>query len=57
MRINWNDETVSRRRSMAAGTSTRVDTAEEGVVIERVFDAPRALVWRAWTEPEHFMRW
>jgi len=42
---------------MAAGTSTRVDTAEEGVVIERVFDAPPELVWRAWTEPEHFMRW
>jgi uncharacterized protein YndB with AHSA1/START domain len=27
------------------------------VVIERVFEAPRELVWRAWTEPEHFMRW
>ena len=42
---------------MAAGASTRVDTAAHGVVIERVFDAPRELVWRAWTEPEHFMRW
>jgi len=42
---------------MAAGDSTPVGTAEEGVVIERVFDAPRELVWRAWTEPEHFMRW
>jgi len=29
----------------------------EGVVIERIFDAPRELIWRAWTEPEHFMRW
>lgn len=27
------------------------------LVIERVFDAPRELVWRAWTEPEHFMQW
>jgi uncharacterized protein YndB with AHSA1/START domain len=26
-------------------------------VIVRVFDAPRALVWKAWTDPEHFMRW
>ena len=42
---------------MAAVPSTRMGAAEEGVVIERVFDAPRALVWRAWTEPEHFMRW
>lgn len=29
----------------------------EGVTIERVFDAPRELVWRAWTEPEHFAKW
>lgn len=27
------------------------------LVIERVFDAPRELVWRAWTDPEHLMRW
>ena len=26
-------------------------------VIERVFDAPRDLVWRAWVEPDQFMRW
>ena len=29
----------------------------DAVVITREFDAPRELVWRAWTEPEHFMRW
>jgi uncharacterized protein YndB with AHSA1/START domain len=27
------------------------------LVITRIFDAPRALVWKAWTEPERFMRW
>ena len=27
------------------------------IVITRVFDAPRHLVWKAWTEPEHLMRW
>ena len=26
-------------------------------VIAREFDAPRDLVWRAWTEPEHFKHW
>jgi uncharacterized protein YndB with AHSA1/START domain len=26
-------------------------------VVTRVFDAPRELVWRAWTQPEHFARW
>jgi len=25
--------------------------------IIRVFDAPRELVWKAWSEPEHFKRW
>jgi uncharacterized protein YndB with AHSA1/START domain len=25
--------------------------------ITRVFDAPRQLVWKAWTEPEQFARW
>jgi len=29
----------------------------QALVIERVFDAPRELVWKAWTEPEPFMRW
>jgi uncharacterized protein YndB with AHSA1/START domain len=33
------------------------ETASREVVITRVFDAPRELVWKAWTEPEHFMRW
>jgi uncharacterized protein YndB with AHSA1/START domain len=27
------------------------------VTITRVFDAPRELVWKAWTEPEHFAAW
>ncbi len=25
--------------------------------ITRIFDAPRELVWKAWTEPKLFMRW
>lgn len=27
------------------------------IVITRVFNAPRSLVWKAWTEPGLFMRW
>ncbi len=27
------------------------------IMITRVFDAPRELVWKAWTEPERVMRW
>ena len=30
---------------------------ESELVITRVFDAPQALVFAAWTEPEHLARW
>jgi uncharacterized protein YndB with AHSA1/START domain len=29
----------------------------DAVVIERSFDAPPHLIWRMWTEPEHFKAW
>jgi uncharacterized protein YndB with AHSA1/START domain len=27
------------------------------ITIRRVFDAPRELVWQAWTEPDQLVRW
>ena len=33
------------------------DPAEEGLTINRVFDAPREQVWKEWTEPERFADW
>lgn len=30
---------------------------DRGLTITRSFDAPRALVWKAWTDPEHFFKW
>lgn len=30
---------------------------QKGIVIERVFDAPRDLVWKAWTDPEMVKKW
>lgn len=32
-------------------------TAERELVLLRVFNAPRELVWRAWTEPQHIVKW
>lgn len=32
-------------------------TADREIVISRVFHAPRALVWEAWTKPEHVVKW
>ena len=33
------------------------NVAEKEVVITRVFDAPRELVFKAWADREHLMRW
>jgi uncharacterized protein YndB with AHSA1/START domain len=30
---------------------------ESEMVVERIFDAPVELVWKAWTDPEHIKRW
>lgn len=32
-------------------------TDTKGIVIERIFDAPRELVWKAWTDPEMVKKW
>lgn len=32
-------------------------SGERELVIARLFDAPRQLVWKAWTDPEHLMKW
>ena len=32
-------------------------SATEGITIVRRFAAPRALVFQAWTQPEHFAHW
>lgn len=33
------------------------DQKSNGIVIERVFDAPKELVWKAWTDPEMVKKW
>jgi len=42
---------------MTDASNAPTSSAQQELVIERVFDAPRELVWRAWTEPEQVMRW
>jgi len=34
-----------------------VESKSEEFVISRVFDAPRELVWRCFTDPEHMQQW
>ncbi len=32
-------------------------TQTKNLIVTRVFDAPVELVWKAWTDPQHVMRW
>ena len=40
-----------------SNANSAADLAERELVITRVFDAPRRVVFRAWTDPEQLARW
>jgi uncharacterized protein YndB with AHSA1/START domain len=42
---------------MAHGSNAVIAPADRSIVTTRVFDAPRELVYRAWTDPKQFARW
>jgi len=42
---------------MAVTTSGAPRSMTRELLITRVFDSPRALVFKAWTEPERLVRW
>src|SRR5713101_1403483 len=42
---------------MTARASADMASAQREFVITRIFDAPRRLVFKAWTEVEHAARW
>ena len=39
------------------GSSASTKQAEREIVLTRVFDAPRSLVFKAWTDPKHVAQW
>ena len=39
------------------GTKATVRVEDNALIVERVFHAPRELVWEAWTNPKHVSRW
>jgi uncharacterized protein YndB with AHSA1/START domain len=42
---------------MTARNDSSASTADREIGTTRMFDAPRALVWEAWTNPEHVAHW
>ncbi|RXK56902.1 SRPBCC domain-containing protein [Oleiharenicola lentus] len=49
--VEGGKQTLERAAEYTAGLQTKP------FVISREFAAPRDLVWRVWTEPEHFSQW
>lgn len=42
---------------MTIAESAAADTSDRQIVLSREFDAPRELVWRAYTDPAHINNW
>jgi uncharacterized protein YndB with AHSA1/START domain len=42
---------------MESSSSAATNQSDREVIITRVFDAPRSLVFKAWTESEHMAKW
>jgi uncharacterized protein YndB with AHSA1/START domain len=42
---------------MAEKTSFTIEPGKPTIIIRRLFNAPRRLVWEAWTKPEHVAHW
>jgi uncharacterized protein YndB with AHSA1/START domain len=42
---------------MAATSNLATEPADRVLVIARIFDAPRDLVFKCWTDPEHMAKW
>jgi len=51
MEMGWTQSLDRLGESLAAGT------ADREIVITRLFDAPRDLVFQAWTDPQHVDSW
>ena len=42
---------------MTTSKSTLTETSDREIVITRIVNAPRELVWDAMTKPEHIVHW
>ncbi len=42
---------------MDTRATAAIDTSDREISATRIFDAPRDLVWRAWTDPKQIVQW
>jgi uncharacterized protein YndB with AHSA1/START domain len=50
-------QAVSPEEGFTASSGAATEPAERVLVVKRTFDAPRDLVFRAWTDPQHLVHW
>jgi len=50
-------EYLTEKMKMAEGNSVATLVGDREIIGVRIFDAPRDLVWKMWTEPEHIAKW
>ena len=55
--IEGGNQTLAKLDEYVQSVPDPSDPREREVVIERVFDAPRETVFRAWIDPQHLARW
>jgi uncharacterized protein YndB with AHSA1/START domain len=56
--IEGGKQTLARlAEQLGGGAASSADPLDRPFVVTRVFKAPRQLVWDAWTQREHLMRW
>lgn len=48
---------MTQKGNLAARDSAGTKSSEREIVISRVFDAPRELVFEAWIDPKHITHW
>jgi len=42
---------------MDTTAASAIDTSDREIAATRIFDAPRELVWKAWTDPKQIVQW
>jgi uncharacterized protein YndB with AHSA1/START domain len=53
----WTEIVGSQLKSFVETRRSEKLVGDREIAATRVLDAPRALVWEAWTEPEHIAKW
>jgi uncharacterized protein YndB with AHSA1/START domain len=57
MEKGWVDGWKDNLGLLAGYLPKAAPTADRELVLQRVYDAPRELVYKVWTDPEHVVRW